>query len=138
MKRRSELVATDTVHSDAPALDDGYACEQIFVGTKTLVADVYGMKNYKQFVNNLEDNTRKRGAMDKLTSESAQSETSNRVKEILHALFIDDCQSEPCYQHQNFAERRHQTVKRQTNTLLHRIGAPSCTWLFLWPTFVFY
>ena len=66
VKRRSEPVATDTVHSDAPAVDDGSTCAQIFVGTKTLVIDVYGIKTDKQFVNTLEDNIRKRGAMDKL------------------------------------------------------------------------
>ena len=55
------------------------------------------MKTDKQFVNTLEDNIRKRGAMDKLVSDSAQSEISNGVKEILRALFIDDWQSEPHY-----------------------------------------
>ena len=85
------------------------------------------MKTDKQFVNTLEDNIIKRGAMDKLTSDSAQPEIHNRVKDILLALFIDDWKSEPHYHHQNFAERRCQTVKRQPNTLLDRIGALSCT-----------
>ena len=38
--------------------------------------------------------------MDKLISDSDQSEISNRVKEILRTLFIDDCKSEPHYQRQ--------------------------------------
>ena len=58
------------------------------------------MKIDKQFVNTLEENIRKRGAMDKLISDSAQSEMSNRVKDILRALFIDDWQSKVYYQHQ--------------------------------------
>ena len=82
------------------------------------------MKTDKQFFNTLEDNIRKIGAIDKLTPDSAQSETSNRVKDIIRALFIDDWKSEPHYQHQNFSERRYQTLKRQTNTLLDRIGIP--------------
>ena len=48
------------------------------------------MKSDKHFVNSLEDNTRQRGAMDKLTSDSAQSEMSTTVKDILSALFIDE------------------------------------------------
>ena len=100
VKRRSEPVSTDTVYSDTPAIDDGSTCAQFFVGTKTLITDVYGMKTDKQFVNTLEDNIRKRGAMDKLISDSAQSEISNRLKDILRALFIDDWKSEPYYQHQ--------------------------------------
>ena len=58
VKRRSETVATDTVCSDATAVDDGSTCAQFFVGTKNLVTDVYGMKTDKQFVNALEDRIR--------------------------------------------------------------------------------
>ena len=83
MKRRSKPVAADTVHSDTPAIDDGSTCMQLFVGTATLVTDVYRMKTDKQFVNTLEDNIRKLGAIDKLISDRAQSEISNRVKDIL-------------------------------------------------------
>ena len=53
------------------------------------MTDVYGMKMDKEFVNTLEDNIRKRGAMDKLISDQAQSEVSNWVKDILRALFIN-------------------------------------------------
>ena len=102
---------------------------QFFVGTKTLVADVYGMKTNKKFINALEENIRKRGAMEKLISDSAQSQISNRVKNALRKIFIDDWKFDPHYQHQNFSERRYQNVKRQTNTLLYRTSAPSCTCL---------
>ena len=73
-------------------MDDGSSFAQLFIGTKTLAIDVYGMKTYKQFFNTLEDNIRKRGAIDKLMSDSAQSNTSNVVKDTLSALFIDDWQ----------------------------------------------
>ena len=65
---------------------------------------MYGMGTDKEFVNTLEDTIRKRGAMDTLISDSAQVETLRRVKDILRALIIGDHQSEPNYQHQNFAE----------------------------------
>ena len=70
------------------------------------------MKTDKQFVNTLKDNVRKRGSMCKRMSESAQSEISNRLKDILRDLFIDYWQSERHYQHQNFAERQYQNEKR--------------------------
>ena len=44
--------------------------------------------------------------MDKLITNSALVKMSERVIKILHALVIDDWQSEPRYQHQNFAEHR--------------------------------
>jgi hypothetical protein len=61
--RREEPVAMDTVYSDIPAIDDGSTCAQLYVGTLTTVADVYGMKSKKQLVNTLEDNIRERGAI---------------------------------------------------------------------------
>jgi hypothetical protein len=127
--RRREAVATDTVYSDTPAVDDGATSAQIFVGIDTLVTDIYGMKTDKEFVYTLEDNIRKRGAMDKLVSDRAQLEISNRVKDILRNLIIDDWQSEPYHEHQNAAERRYQVVKTTTNKVLDRTGASANSWL---------
>ena len=44
VKHRDEHVATDTVYSDTYAVDNGRKQLQIFVGTKTMFTDVYGMK----------------------------------------------------------------------------------------------
>jgi hypothetical protein len=49
-------------------------------GSKSLVADVYSIKTDIAFVNTLEDNIRKQGAMDKLISDSARVESSSRIK----------------------------------------------------------
>ena len=67
--------------------------------------------------------------MDKLISDCAQVEISNKVLDILHAFVIADWQSEPHHQHQNPAEHCYQTVKSYTNTVLDRTGAPAYTWL---------
>ena len=111
--RRNEAVATDTVYSDVAAVDTGgIRAAQIFVGRESLVVDIYGMKNDNQFVNSLLEVIRKRGAMDKLISDSASVEISKRVLDVLRYLQIDSWQSEPYFQHQNFAERRWQDIKR--------------------------
>ena len=70
--RGHEAVATDTVFSDTPAVDSGVKQAQVFVGRDTQVTDAYPMKSGKQFVNTLEDDIRRRGAMDKLLSDSAK------------------------------------------------------------------
>jgi hypothetical protein len=101
VQRRDEPVATDTVYLDTPAIDGGETCAQIFVGTETMVTDVYGMKTEKKFVNTLEDNIRGRGAMSRLLSDRAQVEISARFVGILRALHIGQWQSEPHQQHQN-------------------------------------
>ena len=129
VNRRSEPVATDTVYADTPALGNGATAAQFFVGTDSLVCDVYPLKTDKQFVNVLLDNIRRRGAMTKLISDRAQVEISNKVQDILRNLMIADWQSEPHQQQQNPAERRYQDVKRMTNTLLDRTGAPPSLWL---------
>ena len=104
--RRNELVATDTVYSNTPAVDSGTTSAQVFVGTQTLVTDVHGMKSDKEFVSTLEDNIRNRGAMDKLISDRAQVEISNKVLDNLRNYVIEDWQSEPCHEHLNPAEQR--------------------------------
>ena len=98
--RRHEPVATDSVSSDTPAVDSGVKQTQLFVGRDTLVADAYPMKGGKQFVNTLEDNKRRRGAMDKLLSDSAKTEISNKVMDILRAYHISNQHSEPYYWNQ--------------------------------------
>ena len=86
--RRHEPVATDTVFSDTLAVDSGVKQAQVFAGRHTLVADAYPMKTGKQFVNTLEDNIRRRGAMDKFQSDSAKTEISNKAMDILRAYHI--------------------------------------------------
>ena len=77
--RKHKPVATDTIFSDTPAVDSHVKQTQVFVGRHSLVADVYPMKSGNQFVNTLEDNIRRRGAMDKLLSDSAKTEISKKV-----------------------------------------------------------
>ena len=71
--RCSEAVATDTIFSDTPAVDDGSTMAQFFCGRDTLVYDAYGIKSTKQFINTLSDNIRKQGAMDTLISDGGKS-----------------------------------------------------------------
>ena len=127
--RRHEPVANDTVFSDTPAVDSGVKQAQVFVGRDTLVADAYPMKSGKQFVNTLEDNIRRRGAMDKLLSDSAKTEISNKVMDILRAYHISNWHSEPYHQNRNPAEWRYRTIKSWTNTVMNRSGAPANCWL---------
>ena len=75
---------------DSPAVDSVVKQAQVFAGRDTLVADAYPMKSGKQFVNTLEDNIRRRGAMDKLLRDSAKTEISNKVMEILRAYHISN------------------------------------------------
>ena len=128
--RRHKPVATDTVFSNTPAVDSGVKQAQVFVGRDTLVADAYPMKSGKQFVNTLEDNIRRRRAMDKLLSDSANTEISNKVMDILRPCHISNCHSEAYHQNQNPAEWRYRTIKSWTNAVMNRSGAPTNCWLF--------
>ena len=127
--RHSEAVATDTIFSDTPAVDDGSTMAQFFCGRDTLVCDAYGIKSTKQFINTLSDNIRKRGAMDTLISDGGKYEISKRVTDLLRSLFIQDYQSEPYHQHQNKAENRFGPAKHYTNTVMNTSGCTACCWL---------
>jgi len=113
--RRNEPVAMDPVHAQVPAIGTGGSkIAQVFVGRRSRHIDIEDMKSEKETVNALEDVIRKRGAMDKLISDGAKSETSDRIKEVLRSYCIDDWQSERNYQHQNFAEHVWKSLKRNT------------------------
>ena len=103
--QRNKPVATDTVYSNTPAIESRVTAAQFFVGTESMVCDVYPMKTNKQFVHAvLQDNIRRRGAMSKLNSNRAQVKISKKVQDILRNYIIKDWQSEPHQQQQNAAE----------------------------------
>jgi hypothetical protein len=106
-----EPIAMDIIQSDVPAIDGGEKYAQIFVGTKSLVTDVHGMKSPAQFPGVLTDEIITRRAPTKLISDSACVETTKEVRSIVHTYGISSWQSEPHQQHQNPAEQRYQTVK---------------------------
>ena len=129
VRRRNECVATDTIFADTPAIFSGVTAAQIFVGVSTGFVDVFPLANDGQFASTLMDVIRKSGAMDVLISDRAQMEISNKVKDILRHLIIDDWQSEAHYQHQNAAERRYKHIKRNVQNMLNISGATASCWL---------
>ena len=68
--------------------------------------------------------------MDKLLNDSAKSEISNQVMDILRAYHISNWHSEPYHQNQNPAEWQYRTIEVWTNTVMNRTGAPANCWLF--------
>ena len=119
ISRRHEPVATDTVFSDTPTLDGGVKQAQVIVGRDTLGADAYPMKSGKQFANTLEDNIRRRGAMDMLLSDSTKTEISNKVMDIHREYHISKIENPLQYR----------TIKSWTNTVMNRSGASANCWL---------
>ncbi len=87
------------------------------------------MNSEKEFPKVLANKIQKRGAMDKLISDSAQVEISECVKDILLTYMIDDWQSEPHHQHQDFAKQQYHTIKRYVNCNMDYTGAPPELWL---------
>ena len=129
ISRCSEAVATDTIFSDTPAVDDGSTMAQFFCGHDTLVCDAYGIKSTKQFINTLSDKIRKWGAMDTLISDGGKYDISKGVTDFLHSLFIQDYQSESYHQDQNKIENCFGPAKHYTNTVMNTSGCLACSWL---------
>jgi hypothetical protein len=122
------LGARDTRNS-MPFAPGGETYAQFFVGTRSLLSSVHGMKTPAQFPGVLTDEIIDRGAPTKLVSDSAQFETSKEVRNVLRTYGVSAWQSEAYQQHQNPAERHYQTAKRLCNVILHRTGAPPFCWL---------
>eukprot|EP00984_Skeletonema_dohrnii_P031889 scaffold24984_cov234-Skeletonema_dohrnii-CCMP3373.AAC.1 len=135
--RRHEIVFTDTVFADVPAWG-GIQAAQVFAGKMSRYVSVHGCKTDAQFAQCLEDEIRKRGAMDKLGSDLARAEISKKVKDILRTLFIEDWQSEAYFHHQLFVERMIQELKKFSNWVLNWSDAPPEAWfsVFEYVTFI--
>jgi Reverse transcriptase (RNA-dependent DNA polymerase) len=128
--RRNEDVATDTLYSRTPAIDDGSTAAQFFIGRQSQFRSAVPMgQSDKRFTQALMDEIRKYGAMDRIISDNAKAQVSARVKEILRTFCIKDWQSEPHKGNQNFAERGWKDTKTKTNNLLNSSGAPAELWL---------
>ena len=67
--------------------------------------------------------------MDELLSDSAKTEISNKVMDILRAYHISNWYSERYHQNQIPAEWRYRTIKPWTNRVTNRSGAPTDCWL---------
>ena len=113
--RRHESVATDTVFCNVRAINGGAKCAQLFAGRTTNHMSIHGCDTDADYADCLQDVMRRYGAIDKITSDCAQAEISNRVRDILRVYGIKDWQSEPHHQHQNYAERAYQEVKKFAN-----------------------
>ena len=126
--RRHEAVATDTIMFSTPAIGTGNKEAQVFFGRSSLFCDIYGMKSEKQFPNALEDNIREHGAMDALISDSAKSENSQRVRDIQRSYRIEDWQSEPHQQQQNYAKRAYRDLKGRCKKIAEASRANPNEW----------
>jgi hypothetical protein len=102
---------------------------QIYAGKSSSKLVAYGMNSESQMPNTLEDLIRKHGAPNCLFSDNAKVQIGKRVRDILRLYSIKDFQSEPEYQHQNFAEQKIGDVKRLSSSIMERTGTPACFWL---------
>jgi transposase InsO family protein len=135
VRRFNDDVATDTFFADTPAIDDGIrghgGCmmAQIFCGKKTQLTAAYPMKSESEMPATLQEFIRKEGAPNLLFSDNAKVQIGAAVNAILRHYGIDDHQSESYHQHQNYAERRIQEIKRFVDVLMDRTGTPAGYWL---------
>ena len=67
--------------------------------------------------------------MDKLLSDSAKTEISNKVMDILRAYHIANWHSEPYHQIRIQLDFRYRTIEAWANTVMNRSDAPTNCWL---------
>ena len=133
--RLNETVATDTLFSNTPAHNDGIlghagaTMVQLYCGKSSQLTAVYPMKSDHEMSHTLEDFIRHHGAPNALFSDNAKAQIGKAVLNILRMYSIKDFQCEPHHQHQNYAERRIQEVKKHTNELMDRTNTPPSYWL---------
>ena len=104
---------------------------QLFVGTDSHYIRGYKCRTDGEFARILQDDIRFHGAPNRIVSDMAKAEISNKVDEILRKYAIDAHQSEPYQQQQNPIERFVQDVKRYANYVYDYSDAPPESWVLI-------
>ena len=52
-RHHNEPVATDTIYTGIPAVDNGSTCAQLYVGKTSKISNVFGIRNDGEFVDTL-------------------------------------------------------------------------------------
>ena len=102
MHLRLKNVSTYTIYSDTSYIADSSTCDQLFVGTNSLVSYLCVMKTDKHFFNTLEYNICAQGKIIKLISDRAESGVINHAHIILRALLIYDCKTKHILSNRSF------------------------------------
>ena len=127
--RRDEDLASDTIFSDTPAVDGGQTMAQAYIGCTTHSYHVYPMQREKDFLHTLQDCVVEHGAPNRLLTDNAQAEKSQKVHDYLRTMLIGRWFSEAHKQFQNPMERGIQQLKMRVNIIMDRTGAPAYAWL---------
>ena len=128
--RRQEDVATDTIYSNTPAVDNGSTAAQFYIGMKSKYRTVRPCGNSDaQFTQTLMDEIRSLGAMNRLISDKAKAQVSEAALDILRKLAIDDWHNETGKSNQNHAEIGLSTTIPKIQEVLNTSGAPGNCWL---------
>jgi len=127
--RLHEGYATDTLFSSVTALG-GYTCAQLFVGLKSQYTVLFGMHRESEGPSALTDFVRHIGAPKFIRNDNSKMQTGIAWREILRKYCIGEETTEPLHPKQNPAERRIQDIKRMSDKVLDRTGAPGYLWLW--------
>jgi hypothetical protein len=132
IRRRNKYDATDMIYANVPAHGSGVKTAHLFTGCTSKVLDGYGCKSgdSADFLLCMQQQNITRGVPTRLVADNAPLYRSNAIAQYLGDMFISLWQCEAKYQHQNYMERRWQVVKRYTNRLIDRSGAPDVMWLY--------
>jgi hypothetical protein len=127
-KRLNEVIATDTYFANEKSIE-GYHCAQVFFGMTSKMLYAAGMKTESEFADVYLDFIRKHGIPSALRRDDAESEMTQRVKDIHRDLIIADQWTELCSPWQNPAELNGvKYLKSHAQVLLDRTGAADNLW----------
>ena len=129
---RDEADSIDQIFSDTPSIDGGEKSAVIITGVKSHITACYKTKGSTEedILGAFQDHVRQYGRPRKLYADAARVYQGNCFVQYLRDLYIGFWSAESKHQNQNPVERRYETVKRMTNRLMERRGAPAIAWFF--------
>ena len=127
VRRQRETVASDTFFASEPAIG-GYTCAQLFVGLESHAVEIYLMRAEREGPIALQDFIRQIGAPRTLRTDNSKMQLGREWVSLCRRMVIRTETIEPHQPQQNHAERMIGELKRQTDIILNRTGAPDRFW----------
>ena len=125
--RLQETFSTDTMFASTPGIG-GELCCQLFVGNKSSLTAVYGMKRESEGIEALHQFVTDWGAPNVIRRDNSKMQNSKAWKAFERKMQIKSETSEPENQQQNPAERRIQTIKANVNQIMDKTNCPDEMW----------
>jgi len=136
--RLREIIATDSIFSSTPSINEGYNGANVFYGTNSKYVRLYPFKSESEFPDTYLDFIKDEGIPSVLHSDNAKTITSKKMEKLHREYNSRWTSTEPHHPTQNPAEIEIiNSIKTFGRTIMDLTGAPDNLWWYAWQLYAY-